>query len=268
MLISKDFIFFELQKTGCTHTKNILASLGDHTIIGEHNAYDTVPSESFGNFEEKIKIGNIRNPWDWYVSLWAYGCMHKGALYHLVALRPVRYTLKGLRSYVKTIFGIAPKYLPSGNWRQVYSNPDNVDNFRQWLRMVLEDEEYSIGEGYKESAIFSEAGLLTYRYLKLFTYHGAEVNKDRFYGSLEEYDREQNFMGLIVKNESIHDDLMENADLLGVKPEFLQMVLEGFTKKTNTSKRNKDYRLYYDKESEILVREKDKLIIDKFGYTF
>ena len=86
MLITDELVYLELQKTGCSHTIKILSALNNKNckIIGKHNTYDSIPKEDQGNFESKLKIGNIRNPWDWYVSLWAFGCQKKGGLYNLV----------------------------------------------------------------------------------------------------------------------------------------------------------------------------------------
>lgn len=36
----------------------------------------------------RVVAAAIRNPWDWYVSLWAYGCMGEGGVHgHLTAPR-------------------------------------------------------------------------------------------------------------------------------------------------------------------------------------
>ena len=62
MLITDEIVYFELQKTGCSHTLEILEAFYNKKskIIGKHNTYDSIPKEDLGNFESKLKIGNIR----------------------------------------------------------------------------------------------------------------------------------------------------------------------------------------------------------------
>ena len=75
MLITDKLVYLELHKTGCTFTRLVLAELFSDScrIVGKHNLVETIPQDVLGDFETKTKIGNIRNPWDWYVSLWAFG---------------------------------------------------------------------------------------------------------------------------------------------------------------------------------------------------
>lgn len=58
MVITNDLIYFELHKTGCSHTVEILSDLyaDQHQIIGKHNTYDQVSKKIIGNFQEKIKV--------------------------------------------------------------------------------------------------------------------------------------------------------------------------------------------------------------------
>ena len=66
MFVAQGLIYLELQKTGGTHIRRLLERYTGGKPVGKHNR---LPAGSDADFI----IGSIRNPWDWYVSLWAYG---------------------------------------------------------------------------------------------------------------------------------------------------------------------------------------------------
>jgi hypothetical protein len=76
MFIGDNYIYFELQKTASSQVRRILKNIDSLPFekIGIHNPYFEVSKEKLTNFESKIKIGSVRNPRDWYVSLWVWGC--------------------------------------------------------------------------------------------------------------------------------------------------------------------------------------------------
>jgi len=265
MFISENVIYFELQKTGCSHTLNILNTLiPDGKIIGKHNVYSSVSKSDLGDFRNKIKIGNIRNPWDWYVSLWSFGCLHEGGLYGRVTRKPNLFKFNQFRHIIN---GSCFKY-NIDLWKKLYSDSSNIDNFKKWLTLILLEQDYSIFEGYTESKISKKIGLLSYRYIKLYTKKGKnDLVKINSYSDLIHYDNQHNFINLFIKNESIHHDFINNSELFGISSKNMRIVLEGFNIRTNSSIRG-DYRNYYDDELVDLVYKKEKFILDKFNYSF
>ena len=65
--------------------------------------------------EHTFVVGNIRNPYSQYVSLWAYGCRRRGALYNR----------------------ITKKYKDKS---YLYESYKNIENFQEWLKLVLSPE--------------------------------------------------------------------------------------------------------------------------------
>ncbi len=269
MLITDKFIYLELQKTGCSHTQQILAEIfsSNCKIIGQHNTYDSISPELIGDFENKIKVGNVRNPWDWYVSMWAYGCGQKGALYNRLTRRTNLFTKKGIKKIIKKNLNIGFSKMDPELWKQLYSDVNNYKNFNIWLSLLLSRKKHDIGENFKTNKISQFSGLLTYRYLSLYTYrekfHDVQSLKD-----LKMYDINKNFVNIIIRTESLHEDLFENAKDLNFSQEKLKIILEGFKEKTNKSSRNEDYRIYYNNESINLVEKYEKFIIEKYNYHF
>jgi len=132
---------------------------------------------------------------------------------------------------------------------------------------LLSGKKQDTGKEFKANKISKFSGFLTYRYLKLYTYRNTFDNI-RSLKDLKIYDSNENFMNVIIRNETLHEDLYENAKTLNFTPEKLTAVLEGYKEKTNRSKRNEDYRIYYTDESVYLVEEYENLIVEKYNYHF
>jgi hypothetical protein len=263
MLITDHFVYIELHKTGCSYTKELLSKVTSSNCIdyGKHNPYYTVPNEILGNFESKIKVGNIRNPWDWYVSLWAFGCMQKGSLYCKVT-KNNKTGSKQKRSI--PFINFQGNY----NWEELYSDTYNPKLFRKWLKLILMKKSIDIGEGYKSSYLSRFAGLLTYRYLNLYTYHIEKaIPEYRNFDEMVMHDKKNNFMDIIIRKNRLQTDLFENTDKLGININLLKQALIDSNFDKNDSNR-KEYTWYYDDKSIHLVGEKEKLIIEKYGYCF
>ena len=73
MFVCENLIYLQLQKTGCSQVTRLL----EETVGGEQR-------RKHGRLDEplsgRLLVGSIRNPWDWYVSLWAFGCSGRGAI--------------------------------------------------------------------------------------------------------------------------------------------------------------------------------------------
>ena len=214
-------------------------------------------------FDTKIKLGNIRNPWDWYVSLWAFGCMEKGGLYNRVTKKHLRKTLEE-----KGETSPQPSLKNADLWLEVYEDAYSPELFRAWLKLMLKRPKVNIGEGYKKSPIFKHVGFFTYRYLKMYNYDNEnQIEGLRNFRKVKQFDAENNFIDIIIRTEHINEDLLDNAPKLGITKEELQAVIDKFSNKTNASSRQA-YPFYYDKQTKDLVAKKDKLIIEKYGYNY
>ncbi|RDK84802.1 sulfotransferase family 2 domain-containing protein [Marinirhabdus gelatinilytica] len=265
MLITDSYIYLELHKTGCSHTRKILHLLEGETAerYGQHNSYfntDKGKLEEIG-FRSKKKLGNIRNPWDWYVSLWAFGCMKKGGLYHKLTQQK-SYSLK---NRIKN-----PRLFAQNKalWEELYSDPYKVENFRKWLLLLLDNKGTQVTEGFTNYPLASFAGFLTFRFLRLYTYNSDESLRSitstedvsTFYG-------EHSFMDVIIKNEAINETILSLSDVLGANETTIAEVLKETTAKSNSSIRN-SYTGYYDTKTKDLVSKRESFIIDRFGYQF
>jgi len=272
MLITDDIAYLELHKTGCSHVLKILKAIyGDACQIhGKHNTYDTVfhPSER-AKFDALTKVGNIRNPWDWYVSLWSFGCQGEGGLHsRLTVQRDLKWhRLSGIRKRMRPLLGQDLPRRSTQYWKSLYADVNDVQAFRAWLRAIIAEPGHSLGEGYKVKPLSKVAGLMTYRFMKLYTYRDELAQVDSPSGLALAFAKD-GFVEVMLRNEYLHDDLKTHAVTLGTTLEHMTEVLSQFTSRTNASHRNRDFRAYYDDETKALVARADAYLIDTFGYTF
>lgn len=276
MFVTDNLVYLELHKTGGTHIGRLLSELLDGEQIGKHNR---LPLE----FQNRFILGSIRNPWDWYVSLWAYGCGAKGSVYtcttqgvnlsyyHRQLPKEMGTNWLSPSQYLQQILADCTK--PVAQWQACYRDHRDAQLFRTWLKKVLSSaRRLDIREGFGFSPLSHHSGLLTYRYFKLFT----DLNKQLYQDSsklksvenMEEIWSHHKQVNYIIRNENLESDLIEALERanLNITEQQKQTVFGARQAKTNTSKR-KETGYYYDQECLDLVAEKDALIIKNHNYT-
>jgi hypothetical protein len=267
MFVSERFVYIELHKTGCTHIRNIMSELLDGELIGKHNQ---ATPELFR--PERIFFGSVRNQWAWYTSLWAYGCDNRGALYNHVtrASAPIRELGWGRNPYIAFLRLLATRSRNPKAWKDKYADINDASAFREWLYMMHNKECLTdIGEGYSACPIRRVAGLMTFRYLTLYCAKSNEqgmLDEASTNEQILEYEQRKCFINHFVKNETLEADLFSGLANYGVNnPKLVQAELLS-RPKTNTSSKKHSPEYYYDIKTSNLVAEREKLIVEKFGY--
>jgi hypothetical protein len=266
MFQCEQLIYIQMQKTGCSHIASLLANLFDGQQIGKHNAPSNEQIEL-----NKYFISSIRNPWDWYLSLWTFGVQGDGRLMHRLTRRNLLHSIKSaIKSPIKK-FCYPYRELSKDVvlWRQVYSKSDDVKSFRKWVQLMLDPgNSHHLHESYGKTAIAGLCGFMTYRYLKLCCRNPETLHNSGLfstYTDLVQFEKNNCFIDFFIRQESLEDDFCIAAEKVRpLKPEEKERIYEA--KKTNTSRRNLLLADYYDQESIALVHNRDKLLIDKFGY--
>ena len=113
MFITKDLCYLEMYKTGSQHIVKLLEkSVPEGKRIGNHNRPNDEVYKSNIYF-----LGSIRNPWDWYVSLWNFGCEKRGSLYNRLTSKKIYLVtcLKCLELSPSSMYGLQ-KGIPNG-WK-------------------------------------------------------------------------------------------------------------------------------------------------------
>ena len=269
MFISDRLCFLELGKTGCSYIREVLSEnipQGNLTHI-----HDTIDSELLNS--NRFFLGSIRNPFDWYVSLWAFGCLHKkkDPLYSNLTSRRINpFRLSSInKNYLKKIKFISNQLIKSiGINKKLYSDPLNVDNFREWIKMILKKKNKNqLGEHYAISNTNKFIGYMTFHYLlrfikpnKLYMLFNNEINN---YEDLKNFDKNFNFIMSMLKFENIDQDLINIFNKLNI-PINKTVILQ--KKAVNKSVRLKNTMDYYNDETIKIVRQNDSLIFEKYRY--
>jgi len=264
LFVSDRFIFVELQKTGSTHIRGLLKEVVGGSLMGKHN--QVTPELLDGS---RVVLGSIRNPWDWYVSLWAFGCGRLGDLY-AVATRRRKVRGHGWRSDPLGAIGHLAEELrrDPDEWRRVYADPDDPAAFRRWLFLVLERLPYQAYD-YGAASLGRHVGLMSYRYLHLYcTIAGTGEALGRLggYEAIAAFEREHNLVDHFIRNEALEDTFIDALERSGVTLTDAQRARIRGRKRLNTSSRRRDTGYFYDAGAAALVEERERLLIDRFGY--
>lgn len=276
MFVSTPLIFTELHKTAGSHIGKLLSQYIDGKQVGKHNR---IPAD----YRDRFVLGSIRNPWDWYVSLWGYGCDGRGSVFYQTTKRnKLLYANQNIASEMGRK-SLSPTQLvkqwrherckPIEMWQDVYRDVSDIHNFRQWIRLIFAPERrMDIGEGYFYSPISNTNGLLTYRFFKLFTSLDNQLYDDSFDTSLMGLNKsweDTGFIDAFIRQEELESDFIAALKKANVELTEQQIIeiKEARNNKTNTSSR-KNASHYYDEETANLVRKHEQFIINKFDYTF
>ena len=238
MIVTNHFVFIHVSRhAGTFLNKLILENIPGAVMLRYHGHLCDLPAE----YHELPVIGFVRNPWDWYVSM--YHDYHRKQQYIFQIISDM-----GTLDFSETV----RKYLllgqesdESNRLKQsiIQYAPDSItiptSENRQMPGLVKSDFScYTQDRGY-----YSWLFVLMYD-----TDRGQQIHIGRF--------------------ESLRDEMHRLLELTGVE---MTPAIDNYLKHqqaTNPSPRDSSYREYYNNQLRNLVAEKDRAIIEKYGYTF
>lgn len=268
MFVSDQVIFLQLQKTAGTHIAALLEQHLGGAVQGKHQPLDQDPGD-------RLVVGSVRNPWDWYVSLWAYGCGGEGELQGLLTGSHRRTATRLIgpawRRPARWGPAVADLVAHTGRdptfWRGCYGDPHDAEAFRRWLRALLAPQGKAfLGADYRRRPLAGFAGFYTYRFLKVFTpvsVWAAQANGLGHMADLAPFVARHAAVQIFVRMEHLEADLAAVFARLG-RSEITAEVLAGA--RSNASRRDRA-AAYYDTETRDLVAVQEAFLIDRFGYT-
>lgn len=273
MFISNKLIYFHLQKTAGTHLTKVFAKyfIEKDKKIGKHSNISKL------KLNDEFIVGSIRNPFSWYLSLWAYGCQGRVRLvrnffYHsnpknLFMINNSTSIIDNLKSFKlnKNFYKSIWFYLSKNHkaFQFLYSDINNIENFRMWLNLIINTDygKFIVGEGYFRNSSSTFCGLLTYRYLFMYCKNFIGVNFND-YKELVSFHNKSLIPHKMIRMERIFEDFSKVLELNKIYYNKTELA-NHFKQKTNTSKKL-DIDKYYDKKSRELVNLKDKLIFERY----
>lgn len=227
-----------------------------------------LPEDVMGS--HRIIAGSVRNPWDWYVSVWAYGCDGEGDLRRRLA-GPVRLLGHGYREspamgVSNLLHELVRRRRP---WKDTYTDSSSPALFRRWLTFLLDPgRSRAPGEDYWRSPLSSFAGFYTYRYCRLFhrtvghLYDGSVSGGE----ALREADEKLNIVQCMIRMENITEGIFRLLDMAGIEPGEETAGKIRKMGRTNPSSRKRETSFYYDRATSELVGKRESMIVDKYGY--
>ena len=260
-VVSDKLVYLELQKTACTTIGAILEDLFD----AEHVApkHGTLPDPA----TTKVVVGSVRNPWDYYLSLWAFGCQGRGNFHRVVTNH--HWPAVGAHRFAPGRV-LAELTRPVGRWRALYAEPHTAERFRAWLvRVHTPSHGGEFEPEYGSSALCRFAGYATYRYCRLYSGDLAGVLGSRSPAELSASVEGSYLPRAVIRMEHLADDLLTAVRTAGyeVGDELEHAVRERATTRTNVSSHG-SYTDYYDDSTRDLVERRDQLVVARHGYRF
>jgi hypothetical protein len=219
MLITRDFVFLHVPKTGGQFVRRLCHQyLPSERIIlnslNAHSPYEKVATE----YPDLPMVAFVRNPWDWYAS-W----------YHFFIERP------------------PPPDQAGALWRTVFGEGRN--SFRDAVTIACTGEGMGAVRGRE---LMRERGI---DYYSAVHWRIAGVGAEA--GRVE-----------MCRFESLGDDFVAFLERHGVPvPEGLYKALKT-ERAFGQSRRERDYRAYYDDELRDVVGAKAARLIADYGYSF
>lgn len=259
MFVSDKLIFLQLPKSGCNSSAGIIKQFAGGEQLQIH-----LPLQDY-NTTKKI-AGNVRNPWDWYVSLWSYGCMGRGGLRERLIQYNSKISTESLYSFVYPIYERMFKDIDK--WNYLYSDVYNPELFRLWLKeMYATKNKRWLGLGYKDHPTAEYAGYLTYRYGLLYL---KNFDKKEYFDNytsekkISQLHDELFLLDFVIFTENLVDETIDVLVKLGYNAHKDQIKREKVVENKSKHLRVSEY---YNDESLEMVAQKEKLIVEKYGYT-
>lgn len=267
MIFGEGFVFLELAKTGSTYARYIFAQMPGSGLVGKkHNTYSQLNKNYQKRFKKSIKIASIRNPFEYYVSLYGFACSNRGGLYTRVMKRPDYLSFY----HSGQLITLTVEFLRwRSNWRKVLQDGNSVENFKRFLFLLLNQNPTAPGFYYGLSQGYRHIGYYTHDFLRTCTYDFISAARSfQSYADVEAHHREHYFVDVVLRNERLRDDLLQHAPDMGITRETMQAAIDSKPARSGTASKHKPWREYYDEESRALVAEKEKMIINIFDYRF
>lgn len=255
MIEYERFIYLDVYKTGSEHLRNLFPAITDEKEVRLKRHAPLTSARPYTWTGGKLVFATVRNPWDWYVSLWSYACEGKGGIYRFFS-----------------------EALSRKEMQPMFDRQDPANSFRKWLRAVNDKEfnERVIRNNMPESGLAGTVGLYTFRFMRVTTPYPTLFLKRWLVPSIDAAIRYQRWLGLyteVLRSESLNADLIKLVtkyrNRCHFKPDAEATIEEMGKRPRNTSTRIlPSFHDYYDDETRALVAEKDRLFLELFGYGF
>ena len=250
MLTSKNAIYLDIQKTGSTFTEAVLQNICNKVYIQKH-----VPNKILK--PDKLYFTNIRNPWDYHVSVWTFDVRHNGPL-----IKRIKHCELDAKK-AKTDFNYFIECL---------YNELNYYDFEDWNP----DLQHSLWKNFEGFGLQSFRTCLFFDSSRAIIERDNKESKDYF---KQIYDKPNtHFIEQMDLANQLKSLIEQQISHFGVKENY-QEILNDFINKHGgqkwrdkrsfkVSRPDHNYQKYYNDNSQQLIYEKESVIIETFNYKF
>jgi hypothetical protein len=247
------FIYLDVYRTGSSHVVSLLEAITAEKRLRLHRHASLTKGHPSGFSGGKRVFTTVRNPWDWYVSLWAYGADGKSAI----------------RRYLTNQFD-------AKQVAALYGRDDPAAAFRRWLAVMHDPAvlQRVMQEHLPESRLAPVIGLYSYRFLRVTTLYPRLLLRRPVLRKPEDAASHLwRFKAYheVLRSETLSDDLIGfvERNRTCFRPDAAELIRRADERPRNASTRSLgSYRDYYDDASAALVETRDRLFGDVFGYRF
>jgi len=264
MIIGKNFFITEMPKTGTTFLRNYFTQYSNveltihHETLNENKRYDLL---DFTN-----RIGIIRNPYEWYLSLWKWSCKEKTGSPIYNDLISIRLKLRRLKLNNR-IFGYVFTQITKDKkkLKTLFNDVNSKKNFNIFLNIMLNFN--------KRHLISSEYSFVPFEYLGYMTYiffsqNVLRKNYNSMYDSkynlpeVLKYNNSKLYTNKFLKTERLNSSLKKFLQMNNLKIKSFDILNKNSTPKLL----NKNLKKFFLKKNILLIEKKEDYIFKKFGY--
>ena len=235
MIVTKRFVFIHMHKTGGQTLGDIIERcICDHKVIGYHYPSSEVPPEHL----DLPLVGMVRNPWDWYVSWYAFNARPniQNPLYSVVS----EGGSSNFKSTVKALINLGSDHATSRKHRD------------ELIHLLPETLDKNVSVGLTKDCIRSFSDDESGYYSWLFNRMLGIASDDR---------------AIVGKFEILQSNFLNIMRQLSVdETESIEQELDKHERKN--SSQHSHYSHYYDDELRDLVARKEYRLIERFDYVF
>lgn len=250
------FIYLDMYKTGSTHVASLLKLIttGKPVKVMRHAPLTKV--HPLRPKAGKFVFATVRNPWDWYVSYWAYSG-EEGRAYN--------------RHFIDA--------LGEREAARLYDRDNPREAFGAWMRLIHDPAflKKALPRGGAATTGLSDfLGLCSYRFMRVTTpWPGLFLRRLVLPDAAraEAWLSNRALYDVCFRSETLDDDfraLVEReGPRLGFRPDALKRLDRHNREHLNRSERSlSSYRDYYDDALAEMVARRDRPLISLFGYSF
>ena len=161
MIIGTNFFINEMPRTGTSFLRNYFKTYKNITITKHH---DTIEHNNVKKLlNKRYKIGIIRSPYTWYLSIWKWSCLKKKQSPFYSDLTSRRIKIRRLK-YNSKLFNYLFNQITKNTEeiKGLFKNVNSKKNFNKFLQILLNHKHRNYISSDYSFAQYQELGYMTH----------------------------------------------------------------------------------------------------------